>query len=256
VDTPQQSNPLKRAASPPAIVSPNLLLASLSPAEYERVRPLLTATPLSARQRLQRKGEPVEVVYFPWGGVCSVVATLSDGGMVELATVGREGVVGYLTAFGQQAAAHDAMVQIPVPNGGAHVMSARDFRAEMAIAGGLRSAVNAYMIAAHVFISTSVACNALHGAEERCARWLLMAHDRVDGDEFQISHEFIAMMLGVRRPTATVVAGVLQGAGLIRYRRGQMRILDREGLENAACECYREVSAHFTQLRGRRVPRN
>jgi CRP-like cAMP-binding protein len=142
------------------------------------------------------------------------------------------------------------MVQIPVENEGdaAQTMSARDFRTEVARPGAFRDAVSAYMIGAHGFIAASVACNALHTADERCARWLLMAHDRVGTDTFQLSHEFLAMMLGVRRPTATVVAGTLQSAGLIRYRRGRMEILNRQGLEDAACECYETVRQHFADV--------
>jgi CRP-like cAMP-binding protein len=228
--------------------SQNRLLASLSPEEFEHLRPMLRNIPLRARQSFYTKGEPLDTVYFPWGCVCSIVAHMQDGGMVELATVGCEGVVGYLSAFGQRVAVNDAMIQIPSAKCGAHVMSASDFRTEMNRQGGLRDAVHRYMLAAHVFICTSVACNALHSAEERCARWLLMAHDRVGSDQFDLSHEFLAMMLGIRRPTATVVAGTLQGAGLIRYRRGKMEILDREGLEHASCECYRVVAPYFAGL--------
>src|SRR5687768_1242957 len=161
--------------------------------------PMLRTIPLKPKQVLFTKGDSIEAVYFPWGGVCSLVATMDDGRMTELATVGREGVVGYLAGFGQRVASHDAMVQIPVEDGGdaAQTMSARDFRTEMARPGAFRDAISAYMIGAHVFIATSVACNALHTADERCARWLLMAHDRVGADTFQLSHEFLAMMLGV-----------------------------------------------------------
>jgi hypothetical protein len=160
-------------------------------------------------------------------------------------------VVGYVAGLGQLIATHEAMLQIPVPGeseAGAHVMSARDFRAEMSQAGPLRDAVNKYIVAASVFVETSVACNALHGTEERCARWLLMVQDRVCSPTFQLSHEFLAMMLGVHRPTATVVAGTLQSAGLIKYRRGHMEIVNREGLEEASCECYGTVAHHFEAL--------
>jgi CRP-like cAMP-binding protein len=234
-------------------LSQNRLLSSLTPQEFEHLRPMLRTLQLKERQTLYRKGESIDAVYFPWGCVCSIVAHMEDGGMVELATVGCEGVVGYLSAFGQRVAAHDAMVQIPSDDFGAHVMGAADFRAEMGRASALRDAVHQYMIAAHIFISTSVACNALHTAEERCARWLLMAHDRIGSDHFELSHEFLAMMLGIRRPTATVVAGTLQTAGLIRYRRGKMEIVDREGLEHASCECYRAVAPHFAGLEPRRA---
>ena len=239
-------------SSPAESVSGNHLLASLPDADQRRLRPLLHAVTIKARQVLYTKGDPIEQVYFLTGGVCSLVAAMDDGRMAELATIGREGVVGFIAGFGQEIASHEAMLQIPVPGeteAGALAMSARDFRAEMAQAGAFRDAVNKYIVAANVFLETSIACNALHGTEERCARWLLMVQDRIGSATFQLSHEFLAMMLGVHRPTATVVAGTLQAAGLIRYRRGRMEILNREGLEEASCECYAIVAQHFTALR-------
>lgn len=232
--------------SPPRCL--NLVLASLPAAEFERLRPVLRTVRLEAKQPLAVTGEPHEFVYFPCGGMCSMVARMENGGLVELASIGREGIVNYLAGFGQQVASSDSMVQIPDDDMRAHVMTARDFKAEMSRGGPFREAVNAYMTAAHVFISASVACNALHEAEQRCARWMLMAHDRVAKNEFQLSHEFLAMMLGVRRPTATVIAGTMQKAGLISYRRGHMKIVDRKGLEEASCECYAAVAPYFEEL--------
>ena len=221
----------------------NLLLEALPPEDAARIAPLLRSIPLKTRTRLLEEGQPIETVYFPNGGVCSLTVTMEDGRVAEVGLAGREGAVGYMAGFGQEFAAHDAMVQIP--DGSAQFLSTRDFREEMARGGALRTLVTRYMVASNALTSMSVACNALHTAEERCARWLLHAHDRVGSPRFELSHEFLAMMLGVRRPTATIVAGILQRAGYIRYRRGNMEILDRRGLEDASCECYRAIETHF-----------
>lgn len=216
----------------------NDVLASLPEAEFARLDPRLRPVMFSPREILQKAGDDIDCVYFPWGGACSIVATMSDGRTAEVATVGREGIVGYLAGFGANRAQHDAMVQIHAVNCGAYAMTVADFRAELARAEGMSSAVARYVVNMDAFLSSTVACNALHLVIERCARWLLLAQDRLESPQFCLSHEFLAMMLGVRRPTATVVAGELQAAGLIRYRRGQMEILDREGLEAVSCECY------------------
>jgi CRP-like cAMP-binding protein len=224
----------------------NLILRSLPSSDFARLEPELGSVELPARKVLYRDGEPITTVYFPWGGVCSITRVMQDGRMVEVGAVGREGVMGYMAGFGDDIATGDCMVQ--VPDGGAYAMRASTFRAEMNVHGALHRIVSRFMNAMNVLAFQSVACNALHGAEERCARWLLMVHDRVGADSFLLSHEFLAVMLGVRRPTATIAAGVLQKAGLITYRRGRMTILNREGLEEAACECYAAVQEHFERL--------
>ncbi|HEX6322258.1 MAG TPA: Crp/Fnr family transcriptional regulator [Vicinamibacterales bacterium] len=224
----------------------NLLLAALPEEDRARLSPLLKAVPLETRTMFLREGQPIESVCFPQGGVCALTLTMADGRIAQVGIVGVDGLVGCLAGFGQDVAAYDAMVQIP--DGGALLLPTRDFRDEMSRAGALHALVTGYMLAANAMTAASVACNALHTAEERCARWLLHAHDRVTASRFELSHEFIAMMLGVRRPTATLVAGILQRAGLIRYKRGRMEIVDRAGLEAASCECYRAVQAHFRGL--------
>jgi CRP-like cAMP-binding protein len=224
----------------------NLLLAALPDDEFARLAPLVREVPLKTRTILLREGQPIESVYFPQGGVCSLTLTMADGRMAEVGLVGVEGIVGCLAGFGQDVASHDAMVQIP--DGSALLLPTRDFRDEMARGGAMHALATRYMVAASALTTASVACNALHGAEERCARWLLHAHDRVRSPRFELSHEFLAIMLGVRRPTATLVAGILQRAGLIRYKRGHMEIIDRPGLEEASCECYRTAQGHFADL--------
>jgi CRP-like cAMP-binding protein len=224
----------------------SLFLAALPPDEREQLNPFLRAVALHKDLQLCAVGEPIDSVYFPNGGVCSLTMTMEDGRVAEVGLVGREGLVGHLTGFGQDVASHDAMVQIP--DGSALAMSRRDFRAQISRSTVLHALVSRYMLAATALMATSVACNALHHAEERCARWLLHAHDRVAAPDFQLSHEFLAMMLGVRRPTATIVAGTLQRAGLISYKRGHMTIVDRERLEEASCECYAMIEPHYAGL--------
>lgn len=223
----------------------NHILASLPADERARLEPHLGSVALRKDKRIYRLDDPIETVYFPWDGVCSITRAMADGRMVELETVGREGVIGYLAAFGEARARFDVMVQ--VPGDGAYTLGVEPFRAEMRRQGALYTAVCCYLTFSHGQVATSAACNALHDSVERCARWLLMAHDRVGRPTFDLSHEYLAMMIGVRRPTATLAAGELQQAGLIRYRRGKMEIVDREGLERVSCECYVHVEEQFRQ---------
>jgi CRP-like cAMP-binding protein len=185
-------------------------------------------------------------VYFPNGGVCSVTTVMADGSMVEIATVGDEGFVGINAFFGGNMVGGETMVQ--VPDTSAEALSVEAFRAEIARRGPLFECAQRYSQGLLTLMMHSTACMALHTVEERCCRWLLMAHDRVHRDEFILSHEFLATMLGSTRPTVTVVAGTLQSAGLIKYTHGKMTILDRKRLEEASCECYATVKGHFDRL--------
>ena len=223
----------------------NGLLAALPTAEYARIAPLLTRETVPPRTMLFTTGEPIERVYFPLGGICSLTATMEDGRMAEIGVVGCEGVVGHTIEMGPPDAPHDAMIQIP--EAVLDVMSARDFKNEMARGEVFAARVKRYVFAELGMAARGVACNALHSAEQRMARWLLHARDRV-GPEFRLSHEFVAIMLGARRPTVTVVAGTLQRAGLIRYSRARMEVLDAAGLEDRACECYRAISNYYEGL--------
>lgn len=232
-----------------ALQTENLLLAALPEQDRVRLSAVLRTVPLRHKQVLMTEGMPIDTVYFPNGGICSLTRTMEDGRIAEVGLMGREGVIGFMACFGMAVAPHDSMIQIPDPSGtSAEVMSRRDFLAEMSLDGAFRAAINRYMASAHAFTSISVACNALHTAEERCARWLLHAHDRVGASEFELSHEFLAMMLGVRRPTATIAAGMLQRAGLIHYKRGHMTISDRPRLEEASCECYKAIEKYYEGL--------
>lgn len=215
----------------------NALLAALDPADLARLERDLEVVSLPVKQFLHRPGDVVEYVYFPATGFCSELTMLESGDMVEIATIGSEGMVGVFAASDGHVATSVAMVQAEMAR--CYRLRASVFRREMDRRGGFYALVTRYGNAHIAFIMQSTACNAVHSVERRLARWLLMAHDRVGENQFPLTQEFVAMMLGVARPTVTMVAGTLQKAGLITYRRGSVAILDRERLEGASCECYR-----------------
>lgn len=196
--------------------------------------------PLKLKEHWHKPGEPVTSVYFPEGGFLSIVTVLEDGRMVEVATVGNEGMVGLAALAENAAAPSGTMVQ--GEGTACYRMTAAAFRAEMDRRGAFFELLTRYAQAHMGVVMQSTACNAVHDVEQRLARWLLLAHDRMEGDEFPLTQEFVAMMLGVTRPTVTVVAGALQKAGLIHYHRGRVGILNRKGLESASCECYRAAT--------------
>ena len=221
----------------------NGLLASLPWDDYQRVSSELTWHPLKARQVLHKHGEPIADVYFPGRSVCSITNVMADGRVVEVASVGREGLIGIEAVFGATVASGEAFVQIPAEP--AAVMRLDAFRREMERRGAFHDCVTRYSQAFVSLLMQSVACNALHSAEQRCCRWLLMTHDRIEQEEFPLTHEFLASLLGVRRPTVTLVMAELARTGIVSHVRGHVRIVDRKGLEAASCECYRRVRTVF-----------
>jgi CRP-like cAMP-binding protein len=218
----------------------NLLLAALPPEDFQRLAPTLDVIPLKVKEFLYKPGEPIEHLYFPGGGFASVVTVLQDGSMVEVATIGREGMLGASAALNGDASPAATMVQAETDI--CYKMAIGVFRTEMSRPGPFHHLVARYAQALSAFIMQSTACNAVHSVEQRLARWLLMAQDRIGKGEFPLTQEFVAMMLGASRPTVTVVAGILQKAGLITYHRGHVTIVDREKLESASCECYRTAT--------------
>lgn len=222
------------------------MLASLPLEEYQRVAPALRNVPMLLKQVVHRQDEPIGDVYFPMGGAFSLVKRLGNGDAAEIATIGSEGAIGAMVFFGQRIAECDAMVQLVGP--GAHVMGAARFIREMARRGAFFNRIIRYNQALMSQIMQTIACNGLHPAEQRCCRWLLMTHDRAGADEFAFTHEFLATMLGVRRPTVTLIAATLQRRGLVEYGRGWVRIVDRPGLEAASCECYQTVKAQMQRM--------
>ena len=228
---------LSRDRPPPNL---NHLLNALPTDDYKRVSHALELIPLELKKVIHKPGDRIQHVYFPGGGFFSMLTVLEDGGMVEVATVGREGMIGGSAVLDDNPTAALAMVQ-----GETDIcfrMTADAFRREMDRHGAFYELVTRFGQALVGFIMQSTACNAMHSVEQRLARWLLMAQDRMGRNDFPLTQEFVAMMLGASRPTVTLVAGTLQKAGLITYRRGQLTIVDRERLESASCECYRTAT--------------
>ncbi|VTS00629.1 Transcriptional regulator, Crp/Fnr family OS=Chroococcidiopsis thermalis PCC 7203 GN=Chro_4925 PE=4 SV=1: HTH_Crp_2 [Gemmata massiliana] len=221
----------------------NRLLASLLPADRARLLARTTEVTFGHRDVVYSAGGAMEYTYFPRAGVLSAVVLMEDGAGAEVAGIGPEGVAGVSTALGADRSNELVLCQVaPCP---CHRMSAAEFAAEVAKGGAVRDAVHRYVRAALTVSARQTACNCLHPADERCARWLLQCHDRAAADEFPLTHEFLSQMLGVRRATVTVVAGTLQTAGLITYKNGVVRVRDRGGLEGAACECYAAIRNAF-----------
>ena len=188
---------------------------------------------------------PLDFVYFPIDSVTSMLVMMTDGSAVEAGTVGREGMIGAQSAFASARMMERWIAQVP---GAAVRIPVGDFRAAFRCSPVLRIMVQRYVQSYMAFLAQSVACNGLHVVLERCARWLLLTQDRAGRSDFALTHEFLAMMLGVRRPGVSVAAGTLAEAGLITYVRGRVSILDRAGLEAAACECYRITTNEFARL--------
>ena len=227
---------------PPPPDPQNLLLAALPPEDYSRLAPALEVVPLKLKDILHKPGEPLQHVYFPGGGgFCSLLTVLQDGGMIEVATIGREGMVGVSAVLDGGRVPSCSMVQAEMAT--CHRMTVDALRRETDRHGALYGLLAHYSQALMGFVMQSTACNAVHSVEQRLARWLLLAQDRVGRDEFLLMQEFVAMMLGAARPTVTVVAGTLQKAGLIKYRHGHVTIVDRKALEEASCECYVAATA-------------
>jgi CRP-like cAMP-binding protein len=226
----------------------NRLLAALPPEDLAWLRPRLERVELPVRHTLYAAHEPITSVHFPETGWVSMLATLESGDAAEVGLIGREGMVGLPLLFGTDRAPFEAMTQA-----GSTVLrlEAAAFREELEARPAVRMLLLRYAMAFNVQVSQTAACNGRHHVEDRLARWLLMAHDRAEGDRFPMTHEFLSMMLGVRRAGITVAAGVLQKAGLIHYTAGRMEITDRPGLEAASCECYDGVRREFERLLGR-----
>jgi CRP-like cAMP-binding protein len=225
----------------------NRLLSLLSDQDYERLRPHLSHVIFDYRKSLYEASRPIEHVYFPVDGVASLVITTVDGASAEVGTIGSEGFVGFPICLGDRDAPSSVYVQVP---GTALGLDARIFRAELERSPTLNLIMLRYTHAFFNQVAQSAACAHLHRVQQRCCRWLLMTRDRMPSDEFLLTQEFLGMMLGVRRTTVTEVMSALQKAGLIRYRRGHVSILDHEGLRHRACECYDVSKLEFDRLLG------
>src|SRR5688572_2343779 len=227
----------------------NRILAALPRAALEQLLPDLDQKPMAMEQVLQPRGERLEEVVFPLLGVASMVSMGDSGDSVEVATIGCEGIVGLPLFLGGEKAAVEIFVQVP---GEALHLSAEAFRDHLARETSFTQTLLLYTQALLTQVAQCSACNHHHPVEARCARWLLQTHDRVTGDEFPLTQEFLAVMLGVRRATVTDVAGALQDRKLIRYHQGVITIRNRKGLEAAACECYQLIDDEFDRLLGKK----
>ena len=224
----------------------NLTLAAVPLDQYEEIRPLLELYALRMRESLQEAGDVPEYVYFPLSGIISVLNVMENGMMIEFATVGREGTTGVPVYLGTGVSNLALVSQLP---GHALRMKCDDFLSALEQHAGFEAVMKRYSGVMLALVAQSAACNRAHHVDERCARWLLMTEDQAGKDEtFAITQEFLAQMLGVSRPSVALSAGALQRAGLIRYNRGEMLVLDRGGLEKAACECYAVSREHFARL--------
>jgi CRP-like cAMP-binding protein len=224
----------------------NGLLAAFNSDEWEQLHPALDIVQLERKAVLYEAGKPVEQIYFPHNAVVSLVAVMQDGRVAETGTVGREGFTGSETILGNDDTANSrCLVQVAGMASKVPLSTLRAFIDERPHA---RQLLLAYTRALLAQVLQSVACNATHSVEQRCARWLLMTHDRAATDTFELTQEFLAVMLSVRRASVNVVGNSFQKAGLIRYSRGKITILDRAGLEAASCECYGIIRRVFAQL--------
>lgn len=192
-------------------------------------------------------GETIRRVWFPIDVLISLVAELQDGVSVEMAAFGFEGVAGLPVFLGLASDSHRAQAQVA---GTVLEMAADRFRSAVAQTPGIQAMLLRYIQALMVQMEQGAACNVRHALGERAARWLLEAHDRVRRDQFELTQDFLACMLGVTRPSVTLAVGIIQQAGFVAYHRGRVTILNRESLEGSACECYRIIARHINALLG------
>lgn len=227
----------------------NAILAQLPDTEYRALRPKLTLELSEIKRPAYEPGKPIADIYFPLTSVYSLVALADGGAQMEVATTGHEGMVGLPVYLGAISSPQAAFCQIP---GETVRISVADFRQALSRGGALHDLLNRFTQATMVQVSQNVVCNRSHTTDARMARWLATTHDRVGSDEFLLTQEFMARMLGVHRPTVSETAQRIQAMGLIRYSRGVITVTDRDGLERAACECYRIIRAEFDALRNHR----
>jgi CRP-like cAMP-binding protein len=223
----------------------NQLLAALKPEDYQRLIPHLEVVSLTAKQILFQPGDRITHVYFPLEAIISLVSVMEDGSTVEVALIGKEGLVGAPTIIGDGITSYQAIVQIA---GSALRFNSELFKTELNHSPSLQERLLIYLQALFVQVAQGAVCNRLHTIDQRLARWLLTVQDGIQTNEFYLTQEFIAEMIGIRRSSVTVAAGTLQQAGMIQYSRGRITILDREKLESATCECYRMIKQEFNRL--------
>jgi CRP-like cAMP-binding protein len=233
-------------APPPSNLPENRLLAVLPAADRARLVRRMDEVTLDRGDAVFQAGARIRHVYFPRTGILSMVIDMQDGGTVEAATIGPEGLAGLPLVFGTDRSPKRVYCQVPPCV--CRRLPAAVFAAELRAGGQLSALAHRYAECHLVLTAQSVGCNRLHSVEERLARWLLTSDDRLGGNRLALTQQILAEMLGVRRASVTIAAGALQKAALIEYRRGGIIVLDRQGLEAVACECYRVVRAEFDRL--------
>ena len=234
-------------ASQANLASQNRLLAALPRAELRRLTPQFQPVPLAFRETLFEAGDPIEFIYFPLSGMVSLIASTKTGSSIEVGITGKEGMIGVPVVLGDDTSSLRGVVQAA---GSALKLSAPILTNELHRAGELHTVLLRYSRFALAQATQSAVCNRLHSLDQRCARWLLGIRDRVGSDTFPMTHEFLAYMLGVRRAGVSVAAQAMQKAGLIRYVRNQLTILDAGGLEGSACECHHVLKNEYARLLG------
>ena len=227
--------------------SPNHFLKSLSASDRDLIFPHLRPVVLPLEAIVYKAEGPIERIYFPHAGIVSLIVGLSTGQFVEAGMLGRNGVIGAGAALDGQTALNTAIGQA---DGAGTMIEAGVLKKAARESETLRVALvrQEHVLAAQT--QQVAACNALHELEERLSRWLLQSRDLLNSDNLPLTQEFLAQMLGVQRSSVTLVARKLQEAGLISYRRGQIHVLDVEGLQDSCCECYRAINTHFSKLIG------
>ena len=239
---------LQNLQRPPPMSNPprpaNKILRALPHEEFERLRPKLRDVSFDIGKIVYQAEEPIESVYFINHGIISWLATLEDGNTVEAGVIGNEGLAGMSVLLGADSTPNQALCQSDV-----HAL--RISRAEMITEFRRNEKLNALILrflhSMFTQVAQTAACNRLHTLDQRLARWLLMTHDRTDGDRFPLTQEFLSRMLGVRRAGVSVAANSLKQSGLIDYHRGNIRIVNREGLEGLSCECYEIVQQEYAE---------
>lgn len=230
--------PTKQKNTPVA----NRLLAALPAKDYQRLLPELEPVTLTFGDILFEPGETIRHVYFPDHSIISLLSTVGEREHLEVGIVGNDGMAGLPIFMGVSTSRSRGLVQ---GEGSAMRMKAAALRKELSNGSGLQKPLHRYTHSLLTQISQSAACNRFHLVNQRLARWLLMMHDRIEGDEFRLTQEFLSLMLGVRREGVTLAAGILQKQQLIRYSRGRIKILDRAALEAASCKCYAVVKDEY-----------
>jgi CRP-like cAMP-binding protein len=239
-----RKKPGREAVTSAALVR-NAMFEGLDKDALDAVGKQAQLVSMALREKIYEPEEQIREVYFPIDSVLSIVTRMRDGDQIEVGTIGREGMSAFPLLMGASSTANDCYCQVP---GTAIKISAEVFRNLSMTNTKFRQRLDRYMQAYVNMLGQLAACNRLHSVYERCSRWLLMTHDRVNADKIQLTHEYLAMMLGTGRSGVSIAAGTLQQAGFIRYAHGTITIVDRSGLEAASCECYDVAREQFGGL--------